>query len=267
MERASPACSWLLTMCACLIMASCASITATDNTLNAAPVPSITLSATEVDRFFSRFTSSLAVKSATLNGTAAAVTANALPPSGMTYTYSFAPTAAPFRDGDVLVVVWQGDTTAGSVEATTTNRFANATLKVETPWAGLNPGETGKVCVQFVDAASKPVTMPTAVQVTLSTTVFPGGGLTPTTLTVPAGASRPTVAANLTANAFACPGMGSNVTFGFPYTPPCTAAQGVMATANFGGSMMTACEPTGGTCCGVNGHHCGGPPPPPSICP
>ncbi len=100
-------------LAAALSLTGCASITAPDMDY-AAPAPSVTQTATGVNRLFSRFTGSIGVASASLTragGAGAAPTVAYLGVTGATSTYRFdAPAAAPYATGDTLSVTWSGDT-------------------------------------------------------------------------------------------------------------------------------------------------------------
>ncbi len=270
MERAASAFLRVTAIWCYLAIAACASIRATDTQVTG-PVQTVTLTATGVDNFFSRFTGSPDVKSASVQlatGATGPATTTAIIPIGSTVSYAFQPAIPPFHNGDILTVVWKGNTTSGTVEKTTTHRFVNPVLKVQTPWYGLNPGETGSVCIEFTDAANIPVQVVLSTPVQLTSTVFPGG-VSPTTLTVAAGQSKPANRANITASNFACPKPSGGAILGgiLPPRPPCDASRGVVATAVYDGQLLSACAEAGETCCGVGTTHCTGPAAPASICP
>lgn len=256
-------------LAAALSLTGCASITAPDMDY-AAPAASVTQTATGVNRLFSRFTGSIGVASASLTragGAGAAPTVGYLGVTGATSTYRFdAPAAAPYAAGDTLSVTWSGDTIniiggRAKVNKTATYRFVTGTLRVETPRYGLQPGESGRVCVALLPNAAAATT------VTLTSSMFP---VTPTTLTIPAGQSKATASATTTADGFACPMSTSNSssgTIGPVPPPPCTAQNGATASASYGGTTLTGCGRLFRTCCGIS-HSCAAPgATTPSICP
>jgi hypothetical protein len=173
--------------------------------------------------------------------------------------------AAPiFAVGDIVSVTWSGNakTLAGAAYVITqaaTYRIQTAALVVQTPWGGLGPGASGKVCVALQPNA------PSDVTVTLDSSVV---SVTPTTLHIAAGQPRAAAAATATIGGFSCPLPSSGATTGAPQPPRCDGSNGVTATATLGGFSIHGCGNTGQSCCGVNGHTCASAiPPPPSLCP
>lgn len=255
-------------LAAALSLTGCASITAPDMDY-AAPAPSVTQTATGVNRLFSRFTGSIGVASASLTragGAGAAPTVAYLGVTGATSTYRF-DAAPPYAAGDTLSVTWSGDTiniigSRAKLSKTATYRFVTGTLRVETPRYGLQPGESGRVCVGLLPNAAAATT------VQLASSMFPGG-VTPTTLTIPAGRSKATASATATADGFTCSTTTDTTTgtAGPVPSPRCTAQNGVTASANYGGVTLTDCASLSRNCCGIS-YSCAAPGPTlPSICP
>jgi hypothetical protein len=254
-------------LAAALSLTGCASITAPDMDY-AAPAPSVTLTATGVSRLFSRFTGSVGVAATSLTRAGAPGAAPAVAyigVTGATSTYRF-DAAPPYADGDALSITWSGNTIDlfgrhSTTRLTATYRFVNGVLRVETPRYGLGPGKSGRVCVALLPNAAADTT------VTLASSMFP---VTPTTLTIPAGRSKATASATTTADGFSCPttSTGSSAgTAGPVPSTPCTAQNGVTATASYGGTTLTGCGGLSRSCCGIS-YSCVAPGSSvPSICP
>jgi hypothetical protein len=238
------------------ILPSCAEIQSVDATFVSLS-PEVTGEAFGIDKAFSRIWTGPVVKSAVLSSGGTVLVLSHGIANNVT-SVTFKPQAGTFGAGDILTVTWHSDTrdilgNTGSAEKTVNYKFVNPQLRVEA--GDLRPGETGKVCV----ALTPNVAVTTTVQ--LQTTVFP---LSVGSLTVPAGASKPANFATMTADGFSCP-MPSG---GVGLQPPCNSANGVQATAVYGGATLTACMTTGRTCCGVGNSQCAEyHAPPPSICP
>ncbi|HEY2808720.1 MAG TPA: hypothetical protein VGI91_07975 [Steroidobacteraceae bacterium] len=248
-----------------LLLCGCAKISA-PNLDYAGPTPSLDVKATAVNALFSHFTGELAVSAIALQhqGPAAPATASVTAGSSAgssTVRLSAAPT---FSVGDIVTVTWSGaaKTLVGSsylITQQATYRILTAALKVQTPWGGLGPGASGKVCVALEPNA------PSAVSVTLDSSAV---AVAPTTLSIAAGQPKASSAATATMEGFSCPAAPASGTAAGPAQPlPCDSRNGVLATATLGGLAIHGCGPTGQSCCGVGGHSCSAPPPPPSLCP
>lgn len=246
------------------ILPSCAEIQSRDATY-AGLRPQVIGQAIGVDKAFSWIMTGPNVKSAALSSGG---TVQVLPQgtANNVTNVTFKPQSGTFGAGDTLTVTWHSDTkdilgNTGSADKTVTYKFINPQLRVETP-GDLRPGETGHVCVELTPN----VEVATTVQ--LQSSVFP---LSPGSLTVPADATKPPNYATATGAGFSCPMSSSGSTSaGVPTQPVCNSANGVQATAVYGGATLTACAPIGGTCCGVGDMNCGsaaGISRPRSICP
>lgn len=248
-----------------LLLGGCAKISA-PNVDFAGPTASFDVKATAVNALFSHFTGDLAVSSVSVQHTGPAAPAASAVAAGTTAGVSTVRLgAAPiFAVGDIVSVTWSGNakTLAGAAYVITqaaTYRIQTAALVVQTPWGGLGPGASGKVCVALQPNA------PSDVTVTLDSSVV---SVTPTTLHIAAGQPRASAAATATIGGFSCPLPSSAATAGAPQPPRCDGSNGVTATATLGGFSIHGCGNTGQSCCGVNGHTCASAiPPPPSLCP
>ncbi len=252
----------LLAALAALLPAACAKIAATGMDF-AGPTPSVDVKATQVDTLFSHFTGGLAARVSVQHAGPVPPTPSAQPagPTSGTATYRLGAVPA-FSVDDVITVTWSAPakTLLGARYTVTQSaqyRIVAATLQVQAPPAGLRPGESGKVCVALLPNA------PAAANVTLHSSAV---ALAPALLHIPAGQAKATAAATATQGGLTCPAQDAGA--GSTAAPaPCSAGNGVVASATFGGVTVQGCATTALNCCGVT-HSCGTPaPPPPSICP
>jgi hypothetical protein len=248
---------------AALLMGGCAKITAPSVDF-AGPTPSFDAKATAVNAFFSHFTGELSVSAVSVQhaGPAAPTTATATAGTSAGVTTVRLSAAPTFSVGDVVSVTWSGNakTLVGAsylITQSATYRIRTAALVVQTPWGGLGPGASGKVCVALEPNA------PSDVNVLLDSAAV---AVTPATLHIAAGQPRASAAATATSGGFSCPLPGGAAVVGAAQ-PRCDRSNGVVATASLGGVAIHGCGNTGPSCCGVNGQTCGTPAPPPSLCP
>ena len=247
-----------------LLMGACAKITAPGVDF-AGPTPSFDAKATAVNALFSHFTGDLTVSSVSVqhSGPVAPTTASAAAGSSAGVTTVRLSAAPTFSVGDIVNLTWSGNakTLVGAsyvVTQKTSYRILTAALIVQTPWGGLAPGASGKVCVALEPNA------PSAVNVTLDSAAV---AVTPTTLHIAAGQPKAAAAATATIGGFSCPLPSSGSASTVVQPPRCDRTNGVVATATLGGVSIHGCGNTGPTCCGVNGQTCGTLGPPPSLCP
>ena len=247
-----------------LLMGACAKITAPGVDF-AGPTPSFDARATAVDALFSHFTGDLTISAVSVQhaGPAAPAISSAAAGSSAGVTTVRLSATPTFSVGDSVSLTWSGTakTLVGASYVVThkaTYRILTAALIVQTPWGGLAPGASGKVCVALEPNA------PSAVNVTLDSAVV---AVTPTTLHITAGQPKATAAATATIGGFSCPLPSSGAASAVVEPPRCDRSNGVVATATLGGVAIHGCGTTGPSCCGVNGHSCGAPAPPPSLCP
>ncbi len=248
-------------MAAALLISGCAKITA-PNMDFAGPTPSVDVNGTEIGAAFSHFTGDLTVSVAVRHAGPVTPATSAASAGSVGGTTTFRLSGVPtFTVGDVLTVIWSGPakTIVGSAYMLTRSaqyRIVAGTLQVQTPSGGLNPGQSGRVCVALLPNA------PANANVTLRSSVV---SVTPATLHIPAGQSKATAAATANIGGFTCP---IKTTSASGAAPVCNATNGVTASATFGGITIQGCGFTGQSCCGVNGQTCAGPTaPPPSVCP
>lgn len=247
-----------------LLTGACAKISAPSVDF-AGPTPSFDARATAVDALFSHFTGELTVSAVSVQhaGPAAPTTSTGAAGTSAGVTTVRLSAAPTFSVGDVVSVTWSGNakTLVGAsygVTQSATYRILTAALRVQTPWGGLAPGASGKVCVALEPNA------PSAVNVTLDSAAV---ALTPTTLHIAAGQPSAATAATATIGGFSCPLPSGGGAIGVAQPPRCDRSNGVVATATLGGVAIHGCGNTGPSCCGVNGQTCSAPAPPPSLCP
>jgi hypothetical protein len=251
--------------CVGLLAGGCAKISAPSIDY-AGPTPSVDIKATAQDALFSHFTGALTVTSISLQHAGpAAPAASSLVAGTSGGTTTVRLSAAPtFSVGDIVTVNWSGNavTLVGAhyvIAQTTQYRILTASLKVQTPWGGLGPNGSGKVCVALLPNA------PSDVTVTLDSSVV---SVAPTTLRIAAGQPSASTAANATIGGFTCPMPTTGAASTVPQPPRCDGTNGVTATATLGGVSIHGCGNTGQSCCGIDGHVCGSTvAPPASICP
>jgi hypothetical protein len=251
-------------LAAALGMGACAKINAPSVDF-AGPTPSFDARATAVDALFSHFTGELTVSAVSLQhaGPVAPATSSAAAGTSAGVTTVRLSAAPTFSAGDVVSVTWSGNAkplvgASYLITQSATYRIQTAALVVQTPWGGLGPGASGKVCVALEPNA------PSAVNVTLDSAVV---AVTPATLPIAAGQPRAAAAATATIGGFSCPLPSGGGAVGVAQPPRCDRSNGVVATATLGGFVIHGCGNTGPSCCGVNGQTCGAPAPPPSLCP
>ncbi len=242
-----------------LLLCACARISA-PNTDYAGPTPSLDVKATAVNTLFSHFTGDLTVSAISLQhqGPAAPATSSVTAGSSGGVTTVRLRAAPTFSVGDSVTLTWSGNakTLVGSpyvITQSATYKVLTAALTVQTPWGGLGPGASGKVCVALQPNA------PSDVTVTLDSAAV---SVTPTTLSIAAGQPKASAAATATMGGFSCPSTpATGATAGFGQPPRCDRSNGVVATATLGGLAVHGCGNTGQSCCGVNGHTCAAPAP------
>ncbi len=249
---------------AALLLGACAKITAPSMDF-AGPTPSFDARATAVDALFSHFTGGLTVTAVSVQhaGPAAPTTAAGTAGTSAGVTTVRLSAAPTFSVGDVVSVTWSGHArtlvgTSYAITQSATYRIRTAVLVVQTPWGGLGPGASGKVCVALQPNA------PGDMNVMLDSAAVT---VAPATLHIAAGQPKAATAALATIGGFSCPLPGGGAAAGVAQPPRCDRNNGVVASANLGGVSIHGCGNTGPSCCGVNGQTCGAPPPPPSLCP
>jgi hypothetical protein len=248
---------------AALLTGGCAKISAPSIDY-AGPTPSLDIKATAVNALFSHFTGDLSVTSVALQHAGPAAPATASVAAGTSAgTTTVRVSAVPtFSVGDIVTVTWSGNAASllGSsyvITQTTQYRILTASLAVQTPWGGLGPGGSGKVCVALLPNA------PSDVNVILESSVV---AVTPATLHIAAGQPKAAAAATATIGTFDCP-LPSGPTAAGPAQPAhCDGTDGVTASATLGGVSIHGCGNTGKSCCGIGGQTCAAPAPPASLC-
>ena len=254
--------AWLLAV----TPAGCAKISAPSIDY-AGPTASLDIKATAQNALFSHFTGNLSAASVTVQhaGPAAPVTTAAAANSSAGITTVRLSAAPTFSVDDVVSVTWSGNavTLVGTPYVVTQNaqyRILTGTLVVQTPWGGLGPGQSGKVCVALQPNA------PSDVNVTLSSSLV---ALTPTQLDIAAGQPKASAAATATAGGFSCqtPKAGGTASSANPQPPACTSANGVTAEGTLNGIAIHGCGIVGESCCGIDGHNCSIPAQINSVCP
>jgi hypothetical protein len=250
---------------AALLLGGCAKITA-PNVDFAGPTASLDIKATAVNALFSHFKGDLTVTSVLLQhaGPTAPVTSSVTAGTSGGITTVRISATPTFSVGDTVTVTWSGNavTLVGSPHVITQSaryRILTARLAVQTPWGGLGPGKSGKVCVALLPNA------PSDVNVTLSSSWVQ---VAPTTLHIAAGQSRASAAATATAAVFACPLPSTAGATAGSSQPRCSGSNGVAAAGTLNGVAIYGCGTVGESCCGISGQNCASDAPPPaSLCP
>jgi hypothetical protein len=249
-----------------LFLGGCAQISAPSLDY-AGPTASLDIKATAINGLLSHFTGGLTVTSVSLQhaGPAAPVPSAATAGTSAGVTTVRLSAAPAFSVGDIVNVTWSGNAASlvGSALVITQSaqyKILTGTLIVQTPWGGLGPSQSGKLCVALQPNA------PTDVNVTLSSSSV---SVTPTTLHIAAGQSKASSAVTATAGGFSCqtPRSGGTSASVNPQPPQCSSSNGVTATGTLNGIAIYGCGIVGENCCGVDGHNCSLPAPPPSLCP
>jgi hypothetical protein len=226
----------------------------------AGPTPSVDVQATQVDALFSHFTGGLAASVSVRTSGPVPPTASAMPAGATTGTATYRLGAMPaFSVDDVVTVTWSAPakTLLGSAYTLTQSaqyRIVAATLQVQVPPGGLPPGKSGPVCVALLPNA------PAAANVNLQSNAVV---IAPAMLRIPAGQAKATAAARATMGGFTCPVQAGGTASA---AQPCSASNGVVASATFGGVTVQGCAITAQSCCGIT-QTCAAAAPPPSICP
>ncbi|MBS0579322.1 MAG: hypothetical protein JSR36_08680 [Proteobacteria bacterium] len=244
-----------------LLPAACAKITAPGMDF-AGPTPTLDVRATQEDGLFSHFTGGLTATVSVQHAGPVPPIPSAVPAGPTTGAVTYRLSAVPaFAVEDVVTVTWSAParTLVGSAYTLTQRaryRILAATLQVQTPAGGLPPGESGAVCVALLPRA------PAGANVTLQSSVV---AVAPAILRIPAGQAKATAAARATLGGLPCPGNADEAAPA-AHPEPCSARNGVVASANFGGVTVQGCATLAPRCCGATAR-CAPTPAPASICP
>ena len=235
-----------------LLLSGCASIHVDNDKPRTMLSTSVTIAAQGRDSLFSRFTSPLRVREATIWRAASidpAPVSVVQQPGGIDAT--FTSPKLPFDVSDLLFVTWEGNTVdllgnTGQESLLTITGFAAPKLCIVVDPPALGPGMGGVAEPSF----TLPVAVPTTIQLDSKAFV-----LSMNSVAVAAGQTTPPAPPTTVPAGFFCP----DKPIGAGISTQCSEKNGVLATATYGTRTLQACMqvvnlcpcPVGKTCYGA----------------